>query len=230
MMAWVKGTPERRVVKRAYPDAEVVEAKDLTDPDQVLQKWIKETSLRQVRATAMMVYVLTDSGEEEEIAVFLDMLWEALLAVQWQLRITVACESWKAPEVPEGRSNPWAEFSAACVSPVEQNRWYAISHAWLAPWDHSSLRWFRLRKPVDVSQEARVLDQRQLDRGSRPVVLSEEAKIGPLWLVRTLLPHKHQDELRLRASPWSGSPMSTGNDGWQKAGGSARGRVARTAA
>ena len=108
--------------------------------------------MKQVRATSLLVYVLSDSGEEEEFVVFLDMLSQALREVDWSLKVTAACESYRAPEVPEGSGNPWHCLEAASVSAVERSRWYAASKVWERPWIHNKLRWFKLPPLEDVTE------------------------------------------------------------------------------
>ena len=199
-MAWVKGTPDRRVVKRAYPDTEVFEACQLETPQAVLRDWLKSTSLRQVRATSLLVYVLSDSGEEEEIAVFLDVLSQALREVDWDLKVTAACESHREPEVPEGRGNPWHCLEASAVSSVERSRWYAASKVWRRPWVHKELRWFKLPPLEDVTgapgvcSESWIEDQ---DLWHFPA----GRKVGPLLPVRRL--NKSFAELTAQAAEMS---------------------------
>ena len=57
MLAWALGQPDCQVVWSNYPDATMSGMQDLDQPQEVLGKWLKDTSLQQVvRATTLLVY------------------------------------------------------------------------------------------------------------------------------------------------------------------------------
>ena len=89
-LAWVSTHAEARVVRRSYPDAEVVEAERLDEPTQALKGWLTATRLKQVRLTDLVLFVQSFSEHHEIVS----MTREVLAEMNWGLSVLIVLETY----------------------------------------------------------------------------------------------------------------------------------------
>ena len=89
----VSSKPAERVVRRSYPDTEVICDQKEEDVFGRISTWVQETSLRQVRLEHLLLYVQSPKLDHH-IAV--EMVVEALRRRNWRLKITWCGKRWRS--------------------------------------------------------------------------------------------------------------------------------------
>ena len=172
----VSSKPAERVVRRSYPDTEVICDKKEEDVFERIAIWVQQTSLRQVRLEHLVLYVQSPKLDHH-IAV--EMVVEALRRASWRLKIYLVWETLEEFQFPDdfvmeqGQSPPplepaflapWQLWDASEISHLRRPRHIISSRGWTAPWSWSEVPWEPREAPAWPDYEEEALDTAVFER------------------------------------------------------------------